>query len=56
MNLQVNADGFQPRIIPITIDEPKLNEWSQFIIVTLYRTQLAEIENNQGLSSEITLY
>lgn len=56
MNFQVNADGFQPRIIPITIDEPKLNEWSHFINVTLYRKQLTEIENNQGLSSELTLY
>lgn len=56
MNFQVNADGFQPRIIPITIDEPKLNEWSQFINVTLYRKQLTEIENNQGLLSVITLY
>lgn len=56
MNFQVDADGFQPRTIAIKIDEPKLNEWSQFINVTLYRKQLTEIENNQGLSSEITFY
>lgn len=51
MNFQVDADGFQPRTIPIKINELKADEWPQFINVTLYRNESKEIETNQALWS-----
>lgn len=55
MNFQVDADGFQPRTIPIKINELKANEWPQFVNVTLFRNELTEIETNQALWSNASL-